>query len=224
MSFWCGNVDWSFSEPEKSSRESLFSGIPIKRVSSLRAAESFVATKGYAKVPKNLEKEYTRHWSASECPANKLKWANKGLVKISQRGGTGGESDSTTYMLKPLLNLVFQHGYGENTWLLVKAAQTSSVGSVRDGQNKANKPLTLCPSTQSQYEPSNAYMAYISPKGGRKGKQSNRGKAGHESALDPSHGEPLEKKGGSKEIGCTKKERVLEVEDWSPGLLYTQKS
>ena len=74
VSFWCGNVDWSFSEPEKSSRESLLNGIPIKRVSNLRAAESFVATKGYAKVPKHLEKEYTRHWSASECPPNKLRY------------------------------------------------------------------------------------------------------------------------------------------------------
>ena len=69
------------------------------------------------------------------------RWATKGLVKISQRGCTGGESDSTTYMLKPLLNLVFPHGNGENTWLLVKVAQPSSLGSVRDGLNDAKKPL-----------------------------------------------------------------------------------
>ena len=217
-------MEYSFTDPENSSHESLLNGIPMKRVANLRAAESFIATKGYAKVPQHLEKEYTRHWSASECPPEKLKWATRGLVKISQRGGTGGESDSTTYMIKPLLSLQFPHGNGKNNWLLVKVAQPASVGSVRDGQNKANKPLTLCHSTQSQYEPSNAYMEYTSPKGGRKGKQSNRGKAGHESALDPSHGEPLEEKGGSKEIGCNKKERVLEVEDWSPGLLNTQKS
>ena len=72
--FRAGNVDWSYSDPENSSREHLLSGIPIKRVANLRAAESFVNTKGYAKVPKDLEKEYTRHWSSSECPPNKLRY------------------------------------------------------------------------------------------------------------------------------------------------------
>ena len=73
-------------------------------------------------------------------------------MKISQRGGTGGESDTTTYMLKPLLNLVFPHGNGENTWLLVKVAQPSSLGSVRDGLNDAKKPLgTQNESTVSMY-------------------------------------------------------------------------
>ena len=127
-----GNLDWRPFEPNKSSNEHVLTGIPIKRVANLRAAESFVSTKGYAKVPKGLEKEYTRQWSASECPANKLRWANKGLAKVCQRGGTGGDSDSTTYMLKPLLNLVFSCGNGENTWLLVKVVQPTSLGSVRD--------------------------------------------------------------------------------------------
>ena len=67
-------MEWSFFEPKNGSDERLLSGIPIKRVTNLRAAESFVSTNGYAKVPKGLEKEYTRHWSASECPPNKLRY------------------------------------------------------------------------------------------------------------------------------------------------------
>ena len=72
--FWSGNVEFSFFEPKNGSDVRLISGIPIKRVPNLRAAESFVSTKGYAKVPKGLEKEYTRHWSVSECPPNKLRY------------------------------------------------------------------------------------------------------------------------------------------------------
>ena len=208
---WLGNLDWRHFEPDNSSSERVLTGIPIKRVANLRAAESFVSTKGYAKVPKGLEKEYTRHWSASECPPDKLRWANRGLAKVCQRGGTGGDCDSTTYMLKPLLNLVFSCGNGENHWLLVKVVQPTSMGSVRDGQNKANKPFSLCSSNQSLYEPSNAYLKYTSPKGGRGGKQGNGGKegakAGSESVIDPTGGQPLDKKGGEKERGCTQKNR-----------------
>ena len=126
-------------------------------------------------------------------------------MKISQRGGTGGESDSTTYMLKPLLNLVFPHGNGENTWLLVKVAQPSSLGSVRDGRNEAKKPLgTQDPSTVSMYEKNDNYLKYLSPKGGKRG---TKGKAKSESIIAPSGGEPFEKKGREKEMGCTTQNR-----------------
>ena len=122
------------------------------------------------------------------------RWATQGLVTISQRGGTGGESDSTTYMLKPLLNLVFPHGNGENSWLLVKVAQPSSLGSVRDGQNIANKSLEFDPRTRREGR-----------KSGAKGKE--EGKAGTESKIAPSGGEPFDKKGGGKEMGCTTQNR-----------------
>ena len=78
--------------------------------------------------------------TASGCPPT-FPNATLGLVKAKQWGGTGGEDDWTTFHAKTPWKIAFEHENQSVTWNLVKKAQHSRVGNVRDGFNDARPCL-----------------------------------------------------------------------------------
>ena len=86
-------------------------------------------------------KKDSKLFTASGCPVT-FPHATRGLVKVEQRGGTGGEEDWATYHAKTPWQIVFQHENQSVTWDLVKTAKPSRRGNVRDGVNMAEPCLS----------------------------------------------------------------------------------
>ena len=76
-----------------------------------------------------------RMFIATGCPPD-FPFSTRGLVKADQRGGTGGEDDSTTFHRVTPWKVVFDHENKTMMWDLFKKALSSSKAKVRDGVNK----------------------------------------------------------------------------------------
>ena len=102
------------------------------RASNLKGALDVVKNGGFTVVPQEATK-----FTASGCPPF---WphSTKGLVKASQRGGTGGEDDSTTFHMRDPWKVVFMHEGKKVEWHLVKTAIPLSIANVRNGRNEEN--------------------------------------------------------------------------------------
>lgn len=145
-------MDYKFMEPGDSNVGSL--PLAVLKVPDILAAEAFVKERGFIKVPP----QYVEDWTASGCPANDL--ATKGLMKVSQRGGTGDIDDSNTFLLRPAWKLEFLFGDTHPTtvqWHLVKEAVLRSAEGTDEGSIPKNMCTWMCESSKSLYKPMAAF-------------------------------------------------------------------
>ena len=146
-------MDYKFMESGDSNIGSL--PLVVLKVPDIRAAEAFVKERGFIKVPP----QYVEDWTASGCPANDL--ATKGLMKVSQRGGTGDIDDSTTFLLRPAWKLEFLFGDTHPItveWHLVKEAVPHSAEGAGEGSIPKNVCSRMEESSKSLYlEPMAAF-------------------------------------------------------------------